>query len=227
MKKLTKIICTVLSCMLMLSSTLFLGACAPETPPILSTATCTVKTGENRVDFVMDFALDRDVKVLQITDTQLQNWYGARTPQRHEEVMGIFANGMAKDHEIRAWRYVREAFDKVKPDLILVERNESFNGILTTKLLAEARGILEGACAGATIKQYSVSEIRKGIDLVGLTRNFVNKLADLGQPFPKDITKSALKLYIEEKYSISTANTDESDACMVFDCYLREMGASQ
>lgn len=119
MKKLTKIICTVLSCMLMLTSTLFLGACAPETPPILSTATCTVKTGENGVDFVMDFALDRDVKVLQITDTQLQNWYGARTPQRHEEVMGIFANGMAKDHEIRAWRYVREAFDKVKPDIIV------------------------------------------------------------------------------------------------------------
>lgn len=124
-------------------------------------------------------------------------------------------------------KQIKLLFDKVKPDLILVERNESFNGILTTKLLAEARGILEGACAGATIKQYSVSEIRKGIDLVGLTRNFVNKLADSGQPFPKDITKSALKLYIEEKYSISTANTDESDACMVFDCYLREMGASQ
>lgn len=119
MRKLTKLFCVVLSCVLTLSATLFLGACASDPPPILSTATCTVKQGENRVDFVMDFALDRDIKIMQITDTQLQNWYGARTSERQEQVMGIFANGMAKNHEIRAWRYVREGFDRIKPDIIV------------------------------------------------------------------------------------------------------------
>ena len=119
---------------------------------------------------------------------------------------------------------IKLLFDKVKPELVLVERNESFNGILTTKLLAEARGILEGACVGAKIKQYSVAEIRKNIDLVSLTRKFVNYLSYTGDPFPSDITKSALKHYIEEKYCICPTNTDESDACMVLDCYLREKG---
>lgn len=121
-------------------------------------------------------------------------------------------------------KQIRLLFDKVSPELILVERNESFNGILTTKLLAEARGILEGACSDVLIKQYSVSEIRKGVNLVNLTRDFVNKLADSGAPFPADITKSALKHYIETKYNITVKNTDESDACMVIDCYLREKG---
>lgn len=120
---------------------------------------------------------------------------------------------------------IRLLFDKISPDLILVERNESFNGILTTKLLAEARGILEGACVNVPIKQYSVSEIRKGVNLVDLTRDFVSKLADSGAPFPTDITKSALKHYVEAKYNVSVKNTDESDACMVIDCYLRERGA--
>lgn len=117
---------------------------------------------------------------------------------------------------------IKLLFDKVQPELILVERNESFNGILTTKLLAEARGILEGACVGADIKQYSVSEIRKGIDLISITKDFINSIADTGKPFPKDITKSALKYYVEKKYKITLSNTDESDACMVIDCYLRE-----
>lgn len=120
---------------------------------------------------------------------------------------------------------IKLLFEKINPELILVERNESFNGILTTKLLAEARGILEGACAGVEIKQYSVSEIRKNVDLITLTKEFVNKVADSGEPFPKDITKSALKHYVEDKYHIKLSNTDESDACMVLDCYLRERRA--
>ena len=119
---------------------------------------------------------------------------------------------------------IKLLIDKVQPELILVERNESFNGILTTKLLAEARGILEGACSGTPIEQYSVSEIRNGINLVNLTRKFVAKVASTNSSFPKDITKSALKHYVENKYGITTANTDESDACMVLDCYLRKQG---
>ena len=116
---------------------------------------------------------------------------------------------------------IKRLIDGTDPELILVERNESFNGILTTKLLAEARGILEGAGVGIEIKQYSVAEIRKGIDLITLTREFVNEVADKGVAFPKDITKSALKRYVEKKYNIVCNNTDESDACMILDCYLR------
>lgn len=153
-----------------------------------------------------------------------QNEIVSHTEKKKRDVAVRNAINMAKRNSLA--KQIRLLFDKVKPELILVERNESFNGILTTKLLAEARGILEGACSDVPIKQYSVSEIRKGINLVELTRNFVNKLAETGSPFPADITKSALKNYVEIKYNISAKNTDESDACMVIDCYLRGRGVS-
>ena len=106
----------------------------------------------------------------------------------------------------------------VHPTLILVERNESFNGILTTKLLAEARGILEGVAKGIPIIQYSVSEVRKKFNLASMTRDFINKIKET-EKFPKDVTKSVLKDYIDTKYNIVTRNTDESDACILFDHY--------
>lgn len=144
----------------------------------------------------------------------------ARTEKKKRDVAVRNSINMAKRSSLA--QQIKLLCDKIQPELILVERNESFNGILTTKLLAEARGILEGACSGTQIKQYSVSEIRKGVNLVELTRDFVSELADSGAPFPTDITKSALKHYIEKRYNISVSNTDESDACMVIDCYLRE-----
>ena len=51
-----------------------------------------------------------------------------------------------------------------------------------------------------------------------MTRNFVDKIKDSRQ-FPKDMTKSVLKDYIDSKYNIVTRNTDESDACILFDHY--------
>lgn len=119
-------------------------------------------------------------------------------------------------------KYLAIEIDKlirtIEPTLILVERNESFNGILTTKLLAEARGILEGAAKNIPVKQYSVSEVRKKFNLAEMTKEFINSIRDSKQ-FPKDITKSVLKDYIDKKYNIVTHNTDESDACILIDHY--------
>lgn len=114
---------------------------------------------------------------------------------------------------------IKKVIDNLCPDLILVERNESFNGILTTKFLAEIRGILEGAATEQPIIQYSVSEIRKIFNLADMTMNYVKRMTPEQMRGKKDITKHVLKDFLENKYNITCANTDESDSLAVFDHY--------
>ena len=118
---------------------------------------------------------------------------------------------------------ITEIINGVQPDLILVERNESFNGVLTTKFLAEIRGILEGAAVKQPIIQYSVSEIRKKFDLAKMTKEYVAKLLPKELKGKKDITKCVLKDYLEQKYNVVCSNTDESDSLAVFDHYFEEV----
>lgn len=114
---------------------------------------------------------------------------------------------------------IQKSIDSLSPDLVLVERNESFNGILTTKFLAEIRGILEGVATKQPIVQYSVAEIRKKFNLAEMTQKYVSNLTPTQMKKEKDITKNALKEYLENKYHIRCANTDESDSLAVFDHY--------
>ncbi|MGN1093080.1 MAG: hypothetical protein ACI4RS_05440 [Monoglobaceae bacterium] len=114
---------------------------------------------------------------------------------------------------------LQKSIDNLNPDLILVERNESFNGVLTTKFLAEIRGILEGVATKQPIIQYSVAEIRKKFDLAKMTQEYVSKLTPSQVKKEKDITKNVIKEYLEHKYQIHCANTDESDSLAVFDHY--------
>lgn len=115
---------------------------------------------------------------------------------------------------------IRKVVSEFQPSLILVERNEAFHGILTTKLLAELRGILDGIIAGIPIIQYSVTEIRKPYPLAEMTRKYVAQLSNPTElAGNKDITKSVIKDFLEKKYRIRCANTDESDSLAVFDTY--------
>jgi hypothetical protein len=55
--------------------------------------------------------------------------------------------------------------DKIKPDIVAIERNKSFNGILTTKLLAEIAGGLYFYCGakGITLFDWDEATVRSKI----------------------------------------------------------------
>ena len=86
--------------------------------------TLTATEGENGLDFIIDFPAGKDLVILQLADIQLQTLKGARTPERRSQLSGAyftgFPSGKRNDHDFRAWRYVEEAIEKVKPDLILL-----------------------------------------------------------------------------------------------------------
>lgn len=137
--------------------------------------------------------------------------------QKRDVLVRNTVNGIIKKEISSAFKKVVE---NIKPDLILVERNEAFNGVLTTKFLAEIRGILEGVAVEQPILQYSVSEIRKKFNLAKMTREYIKSLDNPKYiQGKKDITKLVIKDYLENKYSIRCGNTDESDALAVFDHY--------
>ena len=107
-----------------------------------------------------------------------------------------------------------------RPDLILAERNESFHGVLTTKLLAETKGILEGAAGAIPVQSYNVVKIRSHMDLTNIIDQYIKSIKDASQLSGVDkITKHAIKYYLERKYHIKCQNTDESDSLAVFDYY--------
>ena len=115
---------------------------------------------------------------------------------------------------------LNELMQSFSPDLVLAERNEAFHGVLTTKLLAETRGILEGATGSIPLLSYSVVKIRSQLHLTSVIDAYISSIQDASELSGVDkITKYAIKHYLEEKYHIQCQNTDESDALAVFDYY--------
>ena len=159
----------------------------------------------------------------KIPTTQIRSWVkeSGEIVSRTEKKKRDVAVRNALNAQIK--KYISIEIEKtvknLMPDLILVERNESFNGVLTTKFLAEIRGILEGVATEQPIIQYSVAEIRKKFDLAQMTQEYVKQLSPGQMRGQKDITKTVLKNYLEEKYGVQCANTDESDSLAVFDHY--------
>ena len=136
--------------------------------------------------------------------------------QRDVEVRNAINSAIKRELSLS----IAEAVKNFKPDLILVERNESFHGVLTTKLLAEVRGILDGIAADIPIKAYNVTKIRNRLDLARLVSNYISSLPDASAlSGEKHITKRAIKKYLEDKYNARCSNTDESDSLAVFDYY--------
>ena len=98
---------------------------APEKTYVL-----TDNGGEDGLDFVIDFPAGKDLTILQLADIQLQTLKGARSAERRSQLSGAyftgFPSGKRNDHDFRAWRYVEEAIEKVKPDLILLTGDNVF-----------------------------------------------------------------------------------------------------
>ena len=92
--------------------------------------TLTATEGENGLDFIIDFPAGKDLVILQLADIQLQTLKGTRSAERRSQLSGAyftgFPAGKRNDHEFRAWRYVEEAIEKVKPDLIVLTGDNVF-----------------------------------------------------------------------------------------------------
>lgn len=113
----------------------------------------------------------------------------------------------------------------VKPKTILVEKNEIFNGVLTSILLAKIMGVLHGIAGiyNIPIIEYRVNEVRKPYDVLKLVISFANQRdADELKQIP-DIAKRAIRDMLEKKYSISFLSDDESDACLILDYHINHV----
>lgn len=112
-----------------------------------------------------------------------------------------------------------------KPDLVLIERNRIFNSQLTSVLLGEVMGIVEGVCAscGIDLEKFTVEEMRKSINSTKLVKEFSQKKTEEELASMEDVTKEAIKDYMVEiygKFGFNPSTLDESDACLVFHYWL-------
>jgi hypothetical protein len=111
--------------------------------------------------------------------------------------------------------------DKINPTVIAIEKNKSFNGILTTKLLAEIAGGIYFYCGarGITLYDWDESKIRAKIrhDLTDF-----NRYNDEGQMSvdTKWEIHCRLRTYFEKKapgmFAFNKMTMDESDSLAVF-----------
>lgn len=76
--------------------------------------------GDNGIDFILNFNQQRDIKILQLADLQIQDLDNARNENRKNQLRGAFFSHGVKDHQTRVWRYVDEAVWLTAPDLIVL-----------------------------------------------------------------------------------------------------------
>lgn len=106
----------------------------------------------------------------------------------------------------------------IKPDLILVERNEQFNAVKTTKRLGEVAGGLYfySGMFDIPLKRYSVHSLRATLDreIPGTVMKDGKVVVDV-----KMAVKLKLEMWFESEgikvKGMSDATTDESDALLV------------
>lgn len=116
---------------------------------------------------------------------------------------------------------ISQLINRINPDYVLAERNEIFNGVLTSTLLSEIMGSLEGITYSRHIPltKIPVKDARRILNLSEITKSFTDSVSKEYLLKVPDITKRALRVYMESIYGGLglTCNTDdESDACVVF-----------
>ena len=120
-------------------------------------------------------------------------------------------------------RKIEELISVVNPDIVVVEKNEIFNGVLTSVLLGRVNGVLHGICGPKNIPvyEYHVQDVRKPYNLMERTAEFISgKTSEELSKIP-DITKRVIREMMERIYSTTFLSDDESDACIVLDYHLK------
>lgn len=119
-------------------------------------------------------------------------------------------------------RQISSIIRALNPDLILVEKNSIFNGVLTSVLLGEIMGILEGIASsyGIPVIKYPVGQARAPHNVSRLVREFSQRKTAEELQRVKDVAKAALRDKMEQKYGalgFSPQTDDEGDSCVIFD----------
>lgn len=109
----------------------------------------------------------------------------------------------------------------IKPDIIMFEKTEIFNGILTSVLLAKIGGLLIGLARSnkCDVIEIKVKEARKILPLTKIIKDFTEDKTDKELLKIPDITKRALRVFMENKYKgmgLKCSTDDESDSVVVF-----------
>ena len=109
----------------------------------------------------------------------------------------------------------------IQPDIVVIEKNKTFNSVLTSALLAEVMGLVEGVAAANNIPlyKYTVEEVRKSINSARLVKLFAMQKTAEELASCKDVTKEAIQDYMMSEYArygFKPATLDESDACLIF-----------
>lgn len=150
------------------------------------------------------------------------------------------ANKKKRDVEVRrakdlyALNYIgkniNDLVSTINPDIIVVEKTEIFNGVLTSVLLAKVFGVLMGAATsrGIKVEEYKVSEVRKIFNIAYLTREFTKDKTEEELMEIPDMTKRVLRTEMEKRYGkigLKCSTDDEGDACVVLNywCYLNKI----
>lgn len=112
----------------------------------------------------------------------------------------------------------------VKPDFVILERNEMFRGIMTIEVLAKLNGTLLGECALLKIPyaQVNVNAVREPYNVPKLIKEFAAAHPAEVVAAKEDVGKAAIGWYLERKYAsrgVSFTTYDESDAGLAYDYY--------
>lgn len=110
-------------------------------PDAKLTYTLKNNNGANGIDFEIDFASGRDIRLLQITDTQIQ-WLEGTRPKRLAPVSNAFFRDGITSHQVRVWQYVDEAVERTKPDIIVLTGDNIYgetddSGVVWTELISK------------------------------------------------------------------------------------------
>lgn len=124
-------------------------------------------------------------------------------------------------------RTMNKLISAINPDLVIVEKNEIFNGVLTSVLLGKVMGTLisiTGIC-NIPLEEYKVTEARSIFNIKEILINFKNSHTSEELMAVPDVTKRALREEMESVYGqcgLKFQTDDESDACVVFHYWYNE-----
>lgn len=119
-------------------------------------------------------------------------------------------------------RTMGDLIDQIRPDLIIVEKNEIFNGMLTSILLGKVMGTLHGIAGMMRIpvKEFRVNTVRQPLEVSKVVSEFTKKISPEELQSIPDVTKRALRRLMEDIYNIQFLTDDESDACVVLNYWI-------
>lgn len=126
-------------------------------------------------------------------------------------------------HQIDAMaKNIADVVRVTNSDLVLIEKNAMFNGILTIELLSKLHGTVIGICRnlGVEYLDFSVQEVRSPYNIPRLVKEFSKTITPERLAGLPDVSKAAIRWHLQKIYSpygVRFQTDDESDAALVFD----------